>query len=359
MSSSQEAQATQDEATQGEAHAESRFYQERSVPGYAGVTLRGILMGGADVIPGVSGGTMALIMGIYRELIASIRAFDIRALRLILTGQLRAFSKHINLPFLVALLLGIGVAIGSLSRLLPKLLYTYPAPTKGLFFGLILASIWHVWRTIDDHGAGTVIMAILGTAGAYYFVGLIPVQTPENMGFIFLCGFIAICAMILPGLSGAFLLLLLGKYSFILESLSHVLHHRKVDHNLLVVFVFILGCICGLLAFSRLLNWLLDRYQSATLAVLTGLMVGSLRKIWPFQKGSGDLETAQSLSDQFFWPFREDILFAIKKKGLFLQNYWPNQWSSQFILAAVLVVVGILFVLTLDYIANKHQAKTS
>lgn len=351
MSSTQETQSNQSEKT----NTEHKYYQERTLPGYAGVTLRGVLMGGADVIPGVSGGTMALIVGIYRELVASIRAFDIRALRLLLSGQFGALIKHINLPFLVALLLGIAVAIGSLSRVLPKLLYTYPAPTKGLFFGLILASIWHVWQKVEDHSALTVIMALLGTAGAYYFVGLIPVQTPQHLGFIFLCGFIAICAMILPGLSGAFLLLLLGKYAFILESLSNVIRQRKFDQDLVVVLVFIAGCACGLLAFSRLLNWLLEKFQAPTLAVLTGLMIGSLRKIWPFQKPSGNYETAQSLSDQFFWPFREDILFTMNKKGLFLENYWPTQWNSQFILAAVLVVVGILFVLTLDHFAKKQN----
>lgn len=333
------------------------YYRQRTAVGYAGITFRGILIGGADVIPGVSGGTVALIVGIYRELIASIRSFDIQAVRLFMTGQFRAFSQHVNLIFLVALLLGIGSAIATFSRLLPYLLYTYPAPTKGMFFGLILGSIYIVWQQIERHDVLTAVMIVLGTAGAYYFVGLIPVQTPENLPFIFVCGFVAICAMILPGISGAFLLLLLGKYAFILEALSNVLRHRQFDRNLAIVIVFCAGCACGLLAFSRLLHWLLDNYLTPTLAILTGLMIGSLRKIWPFQQGSGDFTTARELSDEFFWPFRDDILTAIEKKTLYLENYWPTQWNSQFILAAVLVVAGILIVLTLDYFA-KHREHT-
>lgn len=330
------------------------YYRKRTAPEYAAVTVRGILIGGADVIPGVSGGTVALIVGIYRELIASIRAFDIQALRLVATGQLRAFSQHVNLVFLVSLLLGIGSSIAAFSRLLPYLLYTYPAPTKGLFFGLILGSIYLVWQQIEQHNITTALMVVLGTVGAYYFVGLIPVETPENLPFIFACGFVAICAMILPGISGAFLLLLLGKYSFILEALSNVLRYRKLDHDLAIVLVFCAGCASGLLAFSRFLNWLLDHYHAPTLAILTGLMIGSLRKIWPFQKETVDFATAQDISEQFFWPFRDDIILAIRQKTLFLENYWPTQWNSQFILAAILVVTGILLVFTLDYLA-KHR----
>ncbi len=344
-----------DQATSSLEAKPSEYYQERDLPGYAGVTLRGVLMGGADVIPGVSGGTMALIVGIYRELVASIKAFDFHAIRLLLSGNVKGFSRHVNLPFLIALGMGILVAIGSLSKVLPKLLYTYPAPTKGFFFGLILASIYLVWQQIERHDAGTVVMVLLGAVGAYFFVGLIPVQTPEHLGFIFLCGFIAICAMILPGISGAFLLLLLGKYAFILESLSNVIKYRKIDHNFLVVVVFAAGCACGLLAFSRFLNWLLDRFHAPTLAALTGLMIGSLRKIWPYQAGTGDYQTVQELTTQYFWPFREEILFTLSKKGLYMQNHWPSQWNSQYVLAAVLVVAGVMCVLTLDFVAKRRN----
>lgn len=347
--------STSDQATSSLEAKPSSFYQERNASGYVGVSLRGVLMGGADVIPGVSGGTMALIVGIYRELVASIKAFDITAIRLLLKGQVRDFSRHVNLPFLLALGMGILVAIGSLSKVLPKLLFTYPAPTKGFFFGLILASIYLVWQQIERHDVATGIMVLLGAVGAYYFVGLIPVQTPEHLGFIFLCGFIAICAMILPGISGAFLLLLLGKYAFILEALSNVIRHRKIDHNFLVVVVFAAGCACGLLAFSRFLNWLLDRFHAPTLAALTGLMIGSLRKIWPYQTGTPNFQTVTELTNEFFWPYREEILFNLNKKGMYMQNHWPSQWNSQYVLAAVLVVAGVMCVLTLDYVAKRRN----
>jgi putative membrane protein len=256
---------------------------------------------------------------------------------------------------LLALLIGVATAIISLARILPHLLYTYPAPTRGLFFGLILASIYVVWHRVHRNDITTYVLLVLGALGAYLFVGLIPVQTPDHLTFIFLSGFIAICAMILPGISGAFLLLILGKYSYILEALSSVIHQRKFDHNLVVVIVFILGCVCGLLAFSRVLNWLLTRYNAFTLAMLTGLMIGSLRKIWPFQQPTEEALYVRPIIEQFHWPFANEILLSIDKKTLFLQNHWPQQWNAQTSLALSLVVVGILIVFSLDYLAHKKD----
>lgn len=347
----------QSEETVSELPEVNSAYKERTLPQYAGVTLRGLLMGGADVIPGVSGGTMALIVGIYHELVASIRSVGVDAARLLLKGQFRLLSRHVNLPFLIALLLGIGVAIVSLARVMPKLLRTYPAPVNGLFFGLILASIVIVWRKVEEYNAKTTLLLIVGAIGAYLLVGLIPTETPNHLGFIFLCGMIAISAMILPGISGSFLLLLLGKYAFILNALYQVTRNRKIDEHFFVVIVFILGCACGIMAFSRVLNWMFERYHAMTLAALTGLMLGSLRKIWPFQTAGEEMHGAKQMIAEYLWPFEKEIMFNIQKKSLFLQNTWPSQWNAQYILAVILVLVGIVFVFSIDHFAQKREHK--
>lgn len=349
-------QPTQPAGALGEDAVDPSF-QERTPAGYAGVTLRGLLMGGADVIPGVSGGTIALIVGIYHELVASIRSIGVDAVKLLMKGRFAHFSRHINLPFLIALAVGIGIAIVSLAKIVPKLLLEYPAPVNGLFFGLILASIVIVWRQVGEYDARSAGLLIVGAIGAYLLVGLIPVETPNNLGFIFLCGAIAICAMILPGVSGSFLLLLLGKYAFILSTLSLVVKQRKLDQNLVIILVFMAGCAVGILLFARFLAWLLERYHAATLALLTGLMLGSLRRIWPFQAGSEHMIAAKDLTERYLWAFEPQIMHKVHEKGLFLQNVWPSQWTSQYVLAIVLAVFGAVFVFTIDTIAQKQAAE--
>lgn len=310
--------------------------KERNVAGYVGVSARGAIMGAADVIPGVSGGTMALILGIYEELISSIRSFDLTALKLLLRGRFMDFAKHVNLVFLIFLAGGIGAAILSLAKIIPQLLHKHPAPVHGLFFGLILASIALVWRQIKDVSAATIVLALVGTLGAYVLVGLIPFTTPNSYAFIFFCGCIAIIAMILPGISGSFILLLLGKYAFVLEALRHVAHNRAVDDKFFVVVVFAAGCAIGLLSFSRALHWLLDRYHALTMALLTGFMIGSLRRIWPFQ---------------------EYVRKTIGKKEVITEytNILPKSWGSEQILAIVLVFVGVLLIFTMDMMVRQKD----
>jgi putative membrane protein len=347
---------TQTNESQDEEVVNPAYRQRSGLLAYAGVTARGVLMGGADVIPGVSGGTMALIVGIYRELVASIQSIGIEALRLLMKGRIAQLSRHINLPFLIALVIGIGAAIVSLARVMPKLLRTYPAPVNGLFFGLILASIVIVWRQVKEYNFQNTVLLVLGAVGAYLLVGLIPVETSNSYAFIFLCGMVAICAMILPGISGSFILLLLGKYAFILNSLYMVTRHRKVDEHLIVVLVFMAGCACGLMAFSRVLNWMLDRFHAATLAVLTGLMLGSLRKIWPFQAPSEEMKGVDFMASNYLFPFKTDVVHYVQKKGLFMENIWPTQWNGQYVLAIVLALFGIVFVFTIDRLAQNRDA---
>ncbi|MCK6511778.1 DUF368 domain-containing protein [Myxococcota bacterium] len=308
----------------------------RNLAGYIAVSIRGVIMGIADVIPGVSGGTMALILGIYEELVSSIRSFNATAIKLLLRGRFLDFAKHVNLFFLLFLVGGIAAAILSLAKLIPALLDKHPAPVHGLFFGLILASIFLVWRQIKEVSIATISLAILGAVGAYWLVGLIPFSTPDSYPFIFFCGFIAIIAMILPGISGSFVLLLLGKYAFILAALHHVAKYRSFDSNLLVILVFIAGCVVGLLSFSHVLQWLLDHYHAFTMALLAGFMVGSLRRIWPYQ---------------------DYVRKTFGQKELIVEytNVLPRSWGSEQILAIVLLFVGILIIFTMDMLVQQKD----
>ena len=233
-------------------------------------------MGAADVIPGVSGGTMALIMGIYEELIHAITQFSRRNLYArVFSGKPGEAFRQIHMGFLVSLVLGIGAAILSLSGILEYLLTTQPVGVFSFFFGLILASVWVVGQMVRVWNAGAVTSFIVGAALAFVIVGLTPTRTPEAPWFIFLSGAVAICALILPGISGSFILLLLGKYEFVLGAVN--------DRNLGVILVFALGAAVGLLGFAKVLNWLLTHYYDVLIALLCGFMLGSLRKIWPWK----------------------------------------------------------------------------
>lgn len=233
-------------------------------------------MGTADVIPGVSGGTIAFITGIYDELIRSIRSADRTALTLLLRLEFSKLWKHINGSFLIAVLAGVGTSLVSLAGLMTFLLQHHPIPVWSFFFGLILISAPLIFRDIERWNAAVVIALVLGIVAAYVITILSPAETPVNLPFIFFCGALAICAMILPGISGAFILLLIGKYQYMIEAL--------IGLNIPVIAVFLSGCLIGLTAFSHVLSWLLDKYRAVTLAVLSGFMLGSLNKVWPWKE---------------------------------------------------------------------------
>jgi putative membrane protein len=233
-------------------------------------------MGAADVVPGVSGGTVAFIAGIYEELINSLKSIDLEALRLIFRFQWAAFWKKINANFLLAVLAGIVVSLLSLARLMTYLLIHQPIIIWSFFFGLILVSSPLIMKNIRRWNLGTVIAFISGIAIAYTITILSPTQTPTDLWFIFFCGALAICAMILPGISGAFILLLIGKYEYMITAL--------ISFNWPVIVVFVLGCFFGLIGFSRFLSWILTHYRYTTLALLAGFMIGSLNKVWPWKE---------------------------------------------------------------------------
>ena len=290
---------------------------------------KGFCMGCADIIPGVSGGTIAFITGIYEDLLAAIKSFDAAMLGRLARGDARGALAGAHLRFLVPLLCGIGCALLAMARVVHWLLTDHPVLVWSLFFGLIAASIWVVGRRVERWSAGTVCCLLCGAALGWLVVGLIPVRTPDAPWFVFCSGAVAICAMLLPGVSGAFLLLVLGKYEYVTATLKHPL----APGNLAVMAVFAAGCVAGVLGFSRLLHWLMTRHHALTVAGLTGLMAGAMRKVWPWKDV---LETA-----------------VVGKKVVVLREAlaWPGLDAS-LAPALALMLAGALAVLLLDRLAE-------
>jgi len=272
--------------------------------------LKGLCMGGADIIPGVSGGTIAFITGIYTQLVDAIRSFNVDFARRLFSFDISGALSVAHLRFLACLLFGILTAVVSMARVMNYMLHTHPVAIWSLFFGLIAASIFVVGREIKPLNAVNMGFVALGTAGSYLLVGMIPVATPETMPFIFLCGAIAICAMILPGISGAFLLLMLGKYEYVTRTLKNPF----VWDNFVVIAVFAAG--------------------AATVSVLTGFMIGALRKVWPWKE------------------VLESSVIRGKVHVLREQNVLPDVFGGEVFLAFGLAVVGVCIVLGLERVSR-------
>lgn len=244
--------------------------------GYLLLFLKGTIMGAADVIPGVSGGTIAFITGIYSELVKSLSLLNIQSLRVLMRSGFSKFWSTINGNFLLILFSGILVSVFSLARLLEYLLMQYPIVVWSFFFGLVLISGILVLRRISNWSGSRIIALLSGVVTMVLITRFSPVETPESYWFIFISGAIAICAMILPGISGAFILLILGKYQFIIRAVS--------NFDIPVIIVFGVGAVFGLLSFSNLLSWLFRKYHDITIALLSGFILGSLNKIWPWKE---------------------------------------------------------------------------
>ena len=249
---------------------------KRNLKDYGFLVLKGMGMGAADVVPGVSGGTIAFIVGIYEELIDSIKSINGTTLKQLFTGKIAAFWKGINANFLLSIVAGIGISIFSLAKIITYLLVYHPILVWSFFFGLVLASTWFVSKDIKQWNWKSILSFIIGAIIAYYITVATPAETPTNLFFIFLCGAIAICAMILPGISGSFILVLLGKYFYIMEAVKTL--------NIPVMLVFICGAAIGITSFSRVLSYALRRFHDTTIAVLAGFMLGSLNKVWPWKE---------------------------------------------------------------------------
>ena len=246
------------------------------------VAVKGACMGAADVIPGVSGGTIAFIMGIYDDFVGSLAAINGEAVKLLFKGQFKAFWKHINGSFLLSLVIGIGISVISLAGLMQMLLSDFPIQTWAFFFGLIVASSIFIIRGISGWRLREGLLLVLGIILGVVICTLSPTQTPDGLWFIFLSGAIAICAMILPGISGSFILLILGKYQYIMGVISDLVSGVEFGRNLLILGVFAIGAVVGILGFSKFLHWLLALWNKETLIVLAGFIIGSLVKVWPW-----------------------------------------------------------------------------
>lgn len=291
----------------------------RTIKDYVTLALKGMAMGAADVVPGVSGGTIAFIVGIYDELINSIKSINAHSLKLLFTGKIVSFWKAINGSFLFSILLGIGISVFSLAKLITWLLEAHPIMVWAFFFGLVLASTWFVSKDIKEWNVKTIASFIVGAAVAYYITVATPAETPTNLLFIFLCGAIAICAMILPGISGSFILVLLGKYFYIMDAVKEL----KIG----TLLVFAVGALIGITSFSRVLSFALARFRNSTLALLTGFMLGSLNKVWPWKE-----------------KIMMDGGFELEK------NIMPNAFLAE---AIVLAIIGFFLVYFLEKLSQK------
>lgn len=300
---------------------------ERKLKDYAVLMLKGMGMGAADVVPGVSGGTIAFIVGIYDELINSIKSINLESLKLFFSGKWATFWKKINGNFLFFLLAGIGISVFSLAKLITWLLVNQPILVWSFFFGLVLASTWFVSKDIKEwKNWKTWVAFVIGVVVAFYITVATPAETPSNLLFIFLCGAIAICAMILPGISGSFILVLLGKYFFIMDAVKTL--------DVVVIAVFGAGVCIGITSFSHILSYALAHFRNITLAVLTGFMLGFLNKVWPWK------EVVETFVDSHG-----------EVKPLIETNILPNAHVPE---AVVLMVVGFFLV----YFLEKLSAKT-
>jgi len=322
---------------------------QRTIKDYLVISLKGLAMGAADVVPGVSGGTIAFISGIYNELIDSISAFNLKNLKVWKSNGFVAFFKAVNGYFLLSLFTGIGISVLSLANVFKYLLETKPILVWAFFFGLVLASVLFIAKQITKWNILHVFLLLVGAITAYY-ITTIPATNGVNNSSIFLvfAGALAICAMILPGISGAMILLLLGAYKPAIDAL-HNFDIKKIS-------LLILGAIIGLLTFSRVLKWLFDHYKNATLAVLTGFVIGSLNKIWPWKK-----VTKLRLNSNDEWVYYSDysvlpnnydvpMLDSLSKTGI---PSLYQQTNPQIFHAIILAILGFSLILLLEKLGNK------
>jgi len=294
---------------------------QRTIKDFIGIAGVGVAMGAADVVPGVSGGTMAFILGIYDELLTAIKSFNFKFLRLVFTLKIKEALEHINWKFLISLGLGLGSALITLAHAISWLLEHHPVPLFAFFFGLVLASI----VAVSTHVKWNLAMfaaCILGTAIAYYTVRMVPMDMPNDPLTLFWCAAIAIMAMILPGISGSFILFVLGQYKFILDAVKAL--------DVITLLPFAAGAAIGIMLFARVLTWLLKHYHQITITLLVGFMIGSLWKIWPFRLV---IETATKPDGEII-PIREAVVLPDFGTGLF--------WLSLGLCALGFIVISVL-----------------
>jgi len=300
----------------------------RKLIDYIFIALKGMAMGIAELVPGVSGGTIAFVTGIYEEFITSINNIDLTTLKVLKEGGSKMFWNKLNGNFLLALVIGMMISIFSLSKVIAWLLEDHPIVTWSFFFGLVFASVIFVAKSIKKWNVLAILLFIIGSASAFYITTLPPSASSGSLSFIFLSGAVAICAMVLPGISGSFILVLLGSYKTVLKAVN------EKDFGIIVIFAF--GAAFGILSFARVLKWMFTNYKDATLAILTGFILGSLNKIWP-------------------WKNIIEIIQIGKKEITIDENISPFafQGDNQLTFAIFAAVIGFSLIFILEKSASK------
>lgn len=299
--------------------------------------LKGIAVGVANIIPGVSGGTIALITGIFERLINAIKSFDLGAVKLLFSGKFKEFANKTDLLFLISLFSGVILSIVLLARLFDFLLINYPVYLWSYFFGLVLASVYFVGKTIEKVSAAVIILFIVGTIVAVVLSLINPAAENSNFFYLIACGVVAVCSMILPGLSGSFVLILMGNYQLIAIQAVN-------DMDLNILFPVLIGAVGGLIAFSHILSWVFKRYKNQTIAILTGFILGSLNVLWPWKNTV---------------PLKDSLGNSILKDGEYVIakyiSVMPEKFNTEVILAIVFMLIGIISISAIEIAASKGQ----
>lgn len=306
---------------------------KRSLKEYVVISLKGMAMGAADVVPGVSGGTIAFISGIYEELLNSISSFNFSLINVFKNEGFKSVWIKVNGNFLVSLFVGILISVLSLAKLIESMLENHPIVIWSFFFGLVLASIIYIGKQITKWTKGSVLCLILGAILAFYITTLNPmVSANSSPWFLFLVGMIAICAMILPGISGSFILVLLGAYKPVLNALN--------TKDFVSIIIFLVGAVLGLLSFSRMLKWLFSTYKNYTLATLTGFIIGSLNKIWPWKETISWRTNSKGIEV----PFNTASVSPFSFEG-----------DNQLLISIFLMLIGFGLIILLEKLAIKKD----
>jgi len=296
------------------------------------IFIKGLAMGSVNAIPGVSGGTIAMITGVFERIINSIKSFDLSAAKLLFKGKFKEFAKHVDLIFIVTIIFGNLVAIVSLAKLFEILFRDYPIYIWAYFFGLVFASVFFLGKTIKKWHIGYIAAFFAGTIIAAYISIATPGMENDNLWYLMLCGAIAICCKVLPGTSGAFVLLLLGNYHLVM--IESIIHAR---FEILIPFIF--GAVLGLIPFSHFLSWLLKHFHDSTISILTGFILGSLGTLWPWKK---------------------TIIETFGEKKVITGFEWNMpQMNSEFAIAFVWCVLGILTIYLIEMLTKKMVKKES
>ncbi len=302
--------------------------------------IKGFGIGAANVIPGVSGGTIALITGIFERLIDSLKSFNVKAVKLLLKFKLKDFAKHTDLLFLVIVFFGALVSIFTLAKLLGYLFENHSVYVWAYFFGLILASVYFVGRTVDKYSLSVILSFIIGTAAAVWISFMNPATENDAFFYLILCGMVAIVSMILPGLSGSFILILMGNYQLVM-----IQSVNELDFNVLLPVA--IGIVIGLPVFSNVLSWTYKKFKNETIATLTGFILGSLFVLWPWKEEK--------------YKIGEDGLKILKNNGepiFTYERFIPETLDIEVLLAIAFSLVGILSIWLIERVAkNKVPLK--